>query len=188
MRFCVCVEVLADTYNWHVTHRKSCKPEAVGLVFHVGLCFDTLFHIMTSQRADNSYDFLNELLVEKPNSIKLQIEKQKIKINKRALKKSVEVLEQRIRKLTSEHKAMKMRIYLADCQLQYLQTQIDGPVETRTLPMDQRLPTGPAMSMDQRLPMPMPMGPMPMDQQIPEPPMPMNQTMHHLWRYILLII
>ena len=68
-------------------HRRSCKREAVGFAFHVSLCFDTLFHIMTGERADNTYDFVNELLIERPDSIKLQLEKQKIRKNKTRFEK-----------------------------------------------------------------------------------------------------
>ena len=80
---------------------------------------------MASEQTNNTNDFLNELSFEKPDHIKLEIEKNMIEKRRRVLKKSAESLEDRIRRLVAEHRAVKMKITLADGQLQYIQEQMD---------------------------------------------------------------
>ena len=82
---------------------------------------------MASGQSDNTNDFLNALSFEKPDHIKLEIEKNNIRKRRRVLKKSAESLEDRIRRLVAEHRAVKMKITLADGQLRYIQEQMDGP-------------------------------------------------------------
>jgi len=92
---------------------------------------------MASEQTNNTNDFLNELSFEKPDHIKLEIEKNMIKKRRRVLKKSAEALEDRIRRLVAEHRAVKMKITLADGQLRYIQEQMDSP---KVIPMQTNQP------------------------------------------------